>query len=331
MAKGSTTRGTSKGICNFCKGEFSKSGMTQHLKSCKQRLAEITAENTEAEGTAKSRSRKPQKTKLFHILVDGLYLPMYWMHLELPAFLTLRDLDNFLRRTWLECCGHLSEFKIGDVRYLAHLEDDFEDADELEEDADKLSDEERFQLAKLLPPDLPPELRNLLTLGEAITLPNLLEMEKQFTSRPGSLLSAGTPDSLAVLLTKAGLLTYSTPSPRRVIRERGMGIELEKVLKPDLKFFHDYDFGSTTSLSLKVVAEREGKLKKGKKAIEVLSRNEPPTILCTACGKPATSISTSSDDAWCDACAEEHEGDYEYEMLLPVVNSPRMGVCGYTG
>src|SRR5437867_2706505 len=138
-------REISKGICNFCKGEFSKSGMTQHLKSCKQRLADIAEENAEAQSTTKSKSRKPQKTRLFHLLVDGLYLPRYWMHLELPAFLTLRNLDTFLRNTWLECCGHLSEFKIGDVRYVVHVEDDFGDeTDEFEEDADKLSDEERF-------------------------------------------------------------------------------------------------------------------------------------------------------------------------------------------
>ena len=31
----------------------------------------------------------------------------------------------------------------------------------------------------------------------------------------------------------------------------------------------------------------------------------------------------------CDACARSHEcGE---EMLLPLVNSPRAGVCGYTG
>ncbi len=322
---------TSKGICNFCKGEFSKSGMTQHLKSCKQRLTEIATETTEAENASKSKSRKPKKTKLFHILVDGLYRPRYWMHLELPAFLTLRDLDNFLRRTWLECCGHLSEFKIGDVRYLVHVEDDFgEETEEVEEEMPKLSADELSQLVSLLPPDLPLELKNVLAAGQPTTLTDVLQIERRFTPTVGGLISAGSPNNLFTLLQRAGLLTFDLPT-RRVIRERGMGIELGKVLKPGLEFFHDYDFGSTTHLRLKVVAEREGIVKKGKKAIEVLARNEPPTIRCTACGKPATYISTESDDAWCDACAEEHEGDYAYEMSLPVVNSPRMGVCGYTG
>ncbi len=35
------------------------------------------------------------------------------------------------------------------------------------------------------------------------------------------------------------------------------------------------------------------------------------------------------DDFFCDEHAEEHA--CEEESLLPVVNSPRMGVCGYCG
>jgi hypothetical protein len=35
------------------------------------------------------------------------------------------------------------------------------------------------------------------------------------------------------------------------------------------------------------------------------------------------------DEFYCDKCLTKHEcGD---EMSLPVVNSPRMGVCGYCG
>src|SRR6266568_2673576 len=39
------------------------------------------------------------------------------MHLEVMASATLETLDRFLRVTWLECCGHLSAFEIGGVRY----------------------------------------------------------------------------------------------------------------------------------------------------------------------------------------------------------------------
>jgi hypothetical protein len=61
--------------------------------------------------------------------------------------------------------------------------------------------------------------------------------------------------------------------------------------------------------------------------------NEPPSIPCMSCGKIAAQVCTEclwSGEGWlCDECAAEHEcGE---EMLLPVVNSPRVGVCGYTG
>src|SRR6266571_5510379 len=129
---------TYKGICNFCHAEFDKSKMTQHLKHCKQRKAAIEAAN----------AGESEKTKLFHIVVEGRYLPMYWMHLEVPADATLDDLDDFLRDTWLECCGHLSEFRIGKISYMSQTEEmmwGFGEEDgtlEEEEAADEAEEEE---------------------------------------------------------------------------------------------------------------------------------------------------------------------------------------------
>src|SRR5260370_4450197 len=102
MANKAETKEVSKGICNFCKGEFEKAKMTQHLKYCKQRAAEIAIELVS--------TPTQKKTRFFHILVEGRYNPQYWMHLELSASDYLADLDDFLRAMWLECCGHLSEF-----------------------------------------------------------------------------------------------------------------------------------------------------------------------------------------------------------------------------
>jgi hypothetical protein len=39
-------------------------------------------------------------------------------------------------------------------------------------------------------------------------------------------------------------------------------------------------------------------------------------------------MSDTDNPFFCDSCAEKHEHE---EMLLPVVNSPRMGVCAYDG
>ena len=109
------TRQTSKGTCTFCHRELGKASMTRHLASCEQRTA--------MQGETGSR-QKAKKSKAFHLLVEGYRLPMYWMHLEIAAGTTLATLDRFLRDTWLECCGHLSVFRIGGFNYYVDAEMD---------------------------------------------------------------------------------------------------------------------------------------------------------------------------------------------------------------
>jgi hypothetical protein len=274
---------TSKGICYFCKGEFSKAGMTQHLKSCKQRAAVI------AESESDTKSFRSEKTGLFHIMIHGLWLPMYWLHIEMPASARLADLDTFLRDIWLECCGHLSAFRIGNGSYSSDVEETDDAA------LDRLDEMLAQAEAAYADPTRPPltasvdDLRFFQQVGE---LPS-------FTFRGNKV--------------------------------RSMAPELGKVLQVGQKFTHEYDFGSTTELDLKVAAEREGRVKKGKQLVEVLARNLPPIEPCADCGKPAKYLSVVNDHAWCATCAEEHEGDYEFGTSIRVVNSPRMGVCGYVG
>jgi hypothetical protein len=118
---------------------------------------------------------------------------------------------------------------------------------------------------------------------------------------------------------------FGSPLPPRSMKTR-----LDSALRPGLKFFHEYDFGTTTSLALKVVAEGEGVL--GKNAVRTLARNDPPPIPCAKCGQPATDVCVECMDSpsgWlCAAHAEKHK---HQDMFLPVVNSPRVGQCGYTG
>ena len=110
-----------------------------------------------------------------------------------------------------------------------------------------------------------------------------------------------------------------------------MNHRLESVLRTGLKFSYEYDFGTTTHLMLRVLSERDGVV--NGKSIRILARNVPPAKACEVCGKPATQVCTQciyEDEGWvCDKCAPKHEcGE---DMLLPVVNSPRVGMCGYTG
>lgn len=229
------TKQLSKGTCYLCHGEFSKGTMSKHLEACQRR-----AHNAQAEAVSRNPGRK---TKKFHLVVEGRDLPMYWMHLEVSTGATLADLDQFLRASWLECCGHLSAFEIDMQRYSS--------------DAGRYSD-------------------------------------------------------------------WKTD-------EHSVRVRLDKVLSPGRKFFHEYDFGTTTELSLKVLVEEDREAQG--KPIQVLAWNTPPLIPCGVCGKPATEVCSQcvyDEQGWlCEACTQAHEcGE---DMLLPVVNSPRVGMCGYTG
>ena len=97
-------------------------------------------------------------------------------------------------------------------------------------------------------------------------------------------------------------------------------------------FQYEYDFGSTTALKGKVVRYREGSL--GRQVVRVLARNVAPKLECAECGEPATLVCPFCVDSgpflFCAAHAPGHPCADE-DAFMPTVNSPRMGVCGYTG
>ncbi len=106
-----------------------------------------------------------------------------------------------------------------------------------------------------------------------------------------------------------------------------MSVKVNKVLSEGLVFKHDYDFGSTTRLKLKVLSTYSDVKRKQK--VELVARNVEPIVKCSECEEIATNICANCGDWLCDKCSEDHVcGE---EMLLPVVNSPRTGVCGYCG
>lgn len=223
------------GTCFYCDKTYKKGGMTRHLKACKARQAAI---EKELSGRAKPK-------KVFHLVVEGLYIPEYWLHLEIPENAQLSKLDQYLRNIWLECCGHLSMFDINDQRY---------------------------------------SVRPMVEYGD-----------KSMSARAGS------------------------------------------VLSEDLTFRHEYDFGTTTHLELRVVDVRDGVMPS---TIREMAQNDEPEIICQKCEKrPATEVCSyciwGGEEAWlCETCKTQHQcyiDEGEDYMFLPVVNSPRVGMCGYTG
>lgn len=116
--------------------------------------------------------------------------------------------------------------------------------------------------------------------------------------------------------------------------DRSMNVKIEKVLDEGIKFSYEYDFGTTTELTLEVISKRDGKIDNG---LLILARNLQPEMKCSVCGKDAVVLCA---DCLCE-CEDyekaffclEHGEKHECgeDMLVPLTNSPRMGVCGYVG
>ncbi len=215
------SRFSTEGKCGYCGKLFSGSAMGRHMTACGERKKKLAAGQGRAPVFLLKASAGP-----------------YWIFLDIDGSATLEDLDSFLRDIWLECCGHMSCFKIGDSSFYNEDSPDLEGSD--------------------------------------------------------------------------------------------MKVRLAKVLKPGVAFEHEYDFGTTTKLQLKVIDLRSGKVKS---RIDLASRNSPPEFKCASCGNTATDICAQciwEKEPWyCKPCAKKHEcGD---DMFLPIVNSPRTGMCGYTG
>ncbi len=334
MAKQSTAKVSMPGICSFCKGEFEKGKMTQHLRYCKQRVASIAAQ---AEDTMR------QKAQLFQLIVEGRYNPQYWMHLEVPAGESLETLDSFLRSIWLECCGHLSGFKVGDVFYSSEPEDsyfgEFELLDEgegveEEEDAGELNDvvdgggllaEIPPEFLEHIPSAMVAELKKFWPVDDLVAF---LKEKLDSIQKGGIPRTAEEWEEFRDRHFYKELLEWLL----EMVEDRSLHVPLGKVLKVGQKFSYEYDFGSTTHLNLRVLSEREGIVQDEEEPIEILARNIAPVIPCKVCGEPATKVASGyynvEENGYCNRCARKTKN---YEMMLPVVNSPRVGVCGYTG
>ena len=113
--------------------------------------------------------------------------------------------------------------------------------------------------------------------------------------------------------------------------DKSMDVPLHRVVSVGEYFTYEYDFGSTTELTLRLVGKINRCLS-GEK-ISVLARNDQPQYRCSYCENIAVQICSEcqwDSGGWlCEKCAEEHKCDED--MLLPVVNSPRVGVCAYMG
>ncbi len=114
-----------------------------------------------------------------------------------------------------------------------------------------------------------------------------------------------------------------------------MNVKMKDLLDHGMKFSYEYDYGSTTTLQLEVYSILNDI---SDKTIDLLARNNPFQYDCKSCGKMATLLCEMcgyyDNGIFCEDCSSGHtceESDGDEPSFLPVVNSPRMGVCAYEG
>ena len=227
-------RTITKGNCYLCGKHLAKSGVVKHL------TAVHAAEGADV-----------QRCVLLKVEAGD-----YWLYLDMADTASLKSLDGFLRKIWLECCGHLSCF------YYPRNNSDW--------------------------------------FGNGM-------------------------------------------------QKIGMQTKMNTFYAGD-HFLYDYDFGSTTTLKITVMDTGFFRPRQ-RNAVRLLARNEDYVFECRDCGQPADFINSvciySAENPFiCAACAEkrrqcveddedmEEQDDelrYDVDMLLPIVNSPRMGFCCYEG
>lgn len=108
--------------------------------------------------------------------------------------------------------------------------------------------------------------------------------------------------------------------------ELPMESKIHEVVEPDIKISHIYDFGTSTETHIELVEDRYG-TPLTTQPICLMARNNLPELVCELCDNPASRIGEGP------LCTDHIDSDPEFEAeeLLPIVNSPRTGVCGYDG
>ena len=109
----------------------------------------------------------------------------------------------------------------------------------------------------------------------------------------------------------------------------------DKIFERGIEITHIYDFGTSSETLIKVVGTREGK-PTTTRPIALMVRNLQPKAKCIECRQLAVWLCMEcqiEEENWgtlCDQHAETHPHD-DYGEPVRLVNSPRLGMCGYDG
>lgn len=134
------------------------------------------------------------------------------------------------------------------------------------------------------------------------------------------------------------------PSGRTLYVEpnQSMYHTVKNILEEEKTFDYTYAESKYTKIELNVFKYREG-IRHEEEDIVLLSRNISPKMTCCKCRQnqaiwvDSEMYSLGYDAFWCEECREEirkNAGIKEWELLdnlLPICNSPRMGIDDYEG
>lgn len=80
----------SNGNCYLCGEELGRTAMKNHL--------------------IKAHAEQDGEQECYLLKIEGAEYKDYWLYVDIPVDKPLSAIDTFLRKIWLECCGHLSAF-----------------------------------------------------------------------------------------------------------------------------------------------------------------------------------------------------------------------------
>jgi hypothetical protein len=118
---------------------------------------------------------------------------------------------------------------------------------------------------------------------------------------------------------------------RKIAKQR----RVDAVFQGDLELTHIYDFGTSSETHIKSMGQRDG-VPLTTRPMVLMARNVMPEAACIECGQPATRlcmeclIEADQQGTLCEAHAAVHPHE-DYGEPIELVNSPRVGMCGYTG
>jgi hypothetical protein len=114
-----------------------------------------------------------------------------------------------------------------------------------------------------------------------------------------------------------------------------MSQKADAVFDTDTELTHIYDFGTESRTTIRTMDVRTG-APTTDAPIALMARNHKPEVVCMECDREATWLcmecmyETDAPGTLCDDHVEAHPHD-AYGDPLPFVNSPRVGMCAYTG